>query len=67
MAATTESKTTAQLKKTVASQKETLSKALTRISNLTDEIAILRGELNRFKSDVANDVKYLTQRVDGTD
>ena len=63
--ATTESKTTTQLKKTVATQKETITKALGRISSLSDEIAILRAELNRFKSDVARDVKYLTDRVDG--
>lgn len=65
MATTTESKATAQLKQTVAAQKETLSRTLNRISSLTDEIALLRGELNRFKSDVAKDVQYLTQRVDG--
>ena len=65
MATTTDSKSTAQLKKTVAAQKETLSRALTRISNLTDDIAVLRAEVNRFKSDVAKDVEYLTNRVDG--
>jgi predicted RNase H-like nuclease (RuvC/YqgF family) len=65
MATTTESRTTTQLKKTVQEQKKTISAALARISQLADEIAILRGELNRFKSDVAKDVKYLTGRVDG--
>lgn len=64
MATITDSKSTAQLKKTVATQKETLSKVLSRISNLADEIVVLRGEINRFKSDVAKDVEYLTNRVD---
>lgn len=66
MAATTESRTTAQLRKTVESQSKSLSAALSRISALSDEIAMLRTELQRFKTDVASDVKYLTERVDGT-
>lgn len=66
MAATTESRTTAQLRKTVESQSKSLSAALSRISALSDEITVLRTELQRFKTDVASDVKYLTERVDGT-
>jgi len=67
MATTTESRATTKLKKTVEDQRQTLSNALNRISSLSDEIALLRSELNRFKNDVAGDVKYLTDRVDGTD
>tara|TARA_Y100000310_G_scaffold1109_1_gene1577 strand:- start:490 stop:777 length:288 start_codon:yes stop_codon:yes gene_type:complete len=36
-----------------------------RINELVDELATLKNELSRFKSDVASDVKYLTDRVDG--
>ena len=36
-----------------------------RISELVDELATLKNELGRFKTDVASDVKYLTDRVDG--
>jgi uncharacterized protein YlxW (UPF0749 family) len=35
-----------------------------RINELVDELATLKNELSRFKSDVASDVKYLTERVD---
>ena len=35
-----------------------------RINELVDELATLKNELSRFKSDVASDVKYLTDRVD---
>ena len=35
-----------------------------RINELVDELAILKNELSHFKSDVASDVKYLTDRVD---
>jgi predicted RNase H-like nuclease (RuvC/YqgF family) len=67
MATTSESnnKTTTQLKKRVEEQKKTIGTALKRISALSDEISILRHELKRFKNDVGEDVKYLTQRVDG--
>ena len=36
-----------------------------RISQLVDEMATLKAELKHFKSAVADDVKYLTDRVDG--
>ena len=42
-----------------------LSSMRSRISSLVDEVALLKGEIRRFKNDVANDVKYLTDRVDG--
>ena len=35
------------------------------INKLKDELHLLRSELNKFKSDVASDVRYLTNRVDG--
>jgi len=30
---------------------------------MSDELHMLRNELSRFKNDVANDVKYLTERI----
>ena len=36
-----------------------------RINQLVDEIHVLKTELQQFKSNVASDVKYLTDRVDG--
>ena len=44
--------------------REELSSMRARISSLVDEVAILKGEIQRFKNDVAADVKYLTDRVD---
>ena len=56
----TDNRTTKQLKKQLAKQNESIANMLMRISGSS-----LRNELGRFKSDVANDVKYLTDRVDG--
>lgn len=36
-----------------------------RMNQLVDELSTLKSELKRFKDDVANDVKYLTERLDG--
>jgi archaellum component FlaC len=35
-----------------------------RISALVDEVAVLTNDVQRFKKAVADDVKYLTDRVD---
>ena len=57
--------TDTRLQKKVNQQKETIATLLTRLSTLADDVSSLRNELNRFKNDVAKDVKYLTERVDG--
>jgi len=44
--------------------KKELNNLRDRISDLVDELAILKAEMHRFKNDVASDVKYLTERVD---
>jgi len=61
----TDNRTTKQLKRKLAEQNKTISNILVRISDLTDDISSLQSELRRFKSDVADDVRYLTERVDG--
>jgi uncharacterized protein YlxW (UPF0749 family) len=50
-------KETKELKKELGTLKN-------RVNELVDEIKILKNDLSRFKSDVGNDVKYLTDRVD---
>jgi len=60
-----ESRSTAALKKTVASHQESVRFALRRISEMSDEISLLKTELKHFKENVGADVKYLTERVDG--
>ena len=57
--------TDTRLQKKINQQKETIATLLTRLSTLADDVSSLRNELNRFKNDVAKDVKYLTERVDG--
>jgi predicted RNase H-like nuclease (RuvC/YqgF family) len=65
MATTTETRTVKALKTEVKDQKEQISRLLNRMNAMADELHSLRGELGRFKDDVASDVKYLTNRVDG--
>jgi regulator of replication initiation timing len=36
-----------------------------RINQLVDEVHVLKNDTSKFKSDVASDVKYLTERIDG--
>ena len=44
--------------------KKELNQLRVRISDLVDELSMLKTEVRRFKDDVASDVKYLTERVD---
>jgi len=63
MPPTSESKSTAQLKEMLNKQNDTLTSALQRISQLNDEVSMLKSNLEQFKSAVASDVKYLTNKV----
>ena len=63
MATTTNDKAIDDLKGTINKQDTQISDLLMRMSRMSDELHMLKNELNRFKSDVANDVKYLTERV----
>ncbi len=42
-----------------------VSKLQNRLIQLVDEISMLKREVNTFKQNVASDVKYLTERIDG--
>ena len=55
--------TNAELAEMCANQQRTITRALSRISALSDELSSLRNEVKRFKQDVAKDVTYLTERV----
>ena len=44
--------------------KENVTQLRVRLNQLVDELSTLKTEISRFKSDVAGDVKYLTDRVD---
>lgn len=54
----------AKLTRKVTIQSEKINYLTGRLSDLVDEIHLLRSELANFKEDVASDVTYLTSRVD---
>tara|TARA_Y100001963_G_scaffold159287_1_gene262361 strand:- start:35250 stop:35549 length:300 start_codon:yes stop_codon:yes gene_type:complete len=57
----TVSNNTKQLKEA----KQEITKLRLRINELVDELASLKSDVRQFKSTVAEDVKYLTNRLDG--
>tara|TARA_R110000824_G_scaffold217006_1_gene403531 strand:- start:105 stop:302 length:198 start_codon:yes stop_codon:yes gene_type:complete len=59
------SKETQNLIDLVQSMKGEVSTLKTRISTLVDELHVTKTELSVFKSNVAKDVTYLTERIDG--
>ena len=65
MTTTAENRTIKKLKGDLSSQKELVSTLLDRMNTLSDKISSVQSELAKFKTDVANDVQYLTNRVDG--
>ena len=65
--ATTTSTPVKTLQTTVEKQNDQITRLLNRVSQLSDQVHNLTTDLNRFKGDVAKDVTYLTNRVDGTE
>jgi len=59
------SKETQNLIDLVQSMKGEVNTLKTRISTLVDELHVTKTELSVFKSNVAKDVTYLTERIDG--
>ena len=51
------------LKGTINKQATQISELLMRQSRMSDDLHVLKNELSRFKTDVASDVKYLTERI----
>jgi uncharacterized protein YlxW (UPF0749 family) len=45
--------------------RDELTSLRARINGLVDEMSLLKSEVKRFKENVASDVKYLTNRIDG--
>ena len=60
---TTNDKAIDDLKGTINKQDTQIADLILRMSRMSDELHMLKNELSRFKTDVANDVKYLTERV----
>ena len=65
MSTAAESAKVRKLTKTIDNQADLISTLLTRVSQISDEMHVLKTDLDRFKNDVADDVKYLTERIDG--
>jgi len=63
MPTTTESTSTRKLKEQVKSQASDISTLRSRISELVDEIHLLKNNITRFKSDVANDIKMIVENM----
>tara|TARA_R110000765_G_scaffold396299_1_gene490134 strand:+ start:251 stop:499 length:249 start_codon:yes stop_codon:yes gene_type:complete len=64
MATTTnDNKIIDDLKGTINKQATQISELLMRQSRMSDDLHVLKNELSRFKTDVASDVKYLTERI----
>ena len=61
---TTETRTVKTLRNEIKAQKEQITTLLLRMNTLSDEISGLKSDMARFKGHVADDVKYLTERVD---
>ena len=59
------SKETQQLINLVNTMKNEVSSLKNRINTLVDELHATKSELGQFKANVAKDVTYLTERIDG--
>ena len=51
---------------TVKELQQEINRLQKRLNAFSDEVFTLKNELKMFKQNVASDVKYLTNRVDGT-
>ena len=60
---TTNDKAIDDLKGTINKQDTQITDLILRMSRMSDELHMLKNELSRFKTDVASDVKYLTERI----
>ena len=60
---TTDTRTTKQLKKQITQQAESISRLRGRVSDLQDEIVIIKNEMNVFKQRVATDIGKVVNTI----
>lgn len=60
---TTESATTRKLKEQVKTQATEISSLRNRISELVDDMHAIRNDVNRFKTQVADDIKHIIENM----
>ena len=61
---TTESTSTRKLREQVKKQSNEISTLRDRFSDLVDDIHILKNNISRFKSDVAEDMKMIVEKIE---
>ena len=60
---TTDNRTTRQLKKTITEQSNEISRLRTRVSELVDDIHVLKTDITSFKTAVSNDMKGIVEAI----
>jgi archaellum component FlaC len=60
---TTDNRTTKQLKKTITEQSSEISRLRTRVSELVDDIHLLKTDITTFKTAVSNDMKGIVEAI----
>jgi len=62
-APTTDTRTTKQLKKQITQQAESISRLRGRVSDLQDEVVIIKNEMSVFKKHVAMDIGKVVNTI----
>ncbi len=57
--------TTTSLQDTVETQNQLITRLNARVSQLVDELHLIKSDIKRFKTHVGNDVKLLSQHLGG--
>ena len=60
---TTDNRTTKQLKKTITAQSNEISRLRTRVSELVDDIHVIKTDITTFKTAVSNDMKGIVEAI----
>ncbi len=60
---TTDNRTTKQLKKTITEQSNEISRLRSRVSELVDDIHVIKTDITTFKKAVSNDMKGLVEAI----
>ena len=60
---TTDNRTTKQLKKTITEQSNEISRLRTRVSELVDDIHVIKTDITTFKTAVSNDMKGIVEAI----
>ena len=59
----TESYTVKNLKKKITDQAGSIETMKTRLNRLSDDIVVLQSQIDKFKTEVATDMKYVIEKI----